>query len=586
MEQINLNLIPGRVLPVCHVSQYDVGRTIRVNLFEGDAVFALATGDTAEIHVRKPDDTVVSSALTVVNGQTYFDIVTTQQMDAAAGPNVCEIQLKRGGDTLGTLNFIMEVEPDPMDGGIASQSEIRDLQAQVDAAVVVAVTALQNDFYEVEAKANYIIDTNTEAPTNVATSALFTKKAGYNSLPYSSGGVNAVRIQSNASYDSYLVEITETRGLFFDTSSLPAYCSITHGVNYTSQSGDYYYCDTATRYRKSENNLPTQNNKLTVNAGDLIAITITANESVILYGLETIYEFSSAAEDQIKAIAGEKKPKVQYDATVDSYDIERLNIYQPAGVGYIKFNFAHYVNGAKNADSWLVHPLTAVNDYLVNRFALTVTGEFECALQISGAPDFMGGSLHGSEVMDFLKVFIDGKEVAPSSITDVTEFETLRIIEQSKLYDPTDETTFAALHGKEYIFTRDKLQINQTIVWQVAETLGNSYLAMLPVAKTAVAKLITDNNYNITDLASSIPLNYTGPQAALSWKDSNGFSVRFSIPKWEINGSGIQGNDVYKATDNGGQNYFKQYFQCCSSGSVAQGEVWKTTTVYEFEINE
>lgn len=144
MEQINLNLIPGRAMPVCHVSQYDVDRTIRCNLFEGDTVFALATGDTAEVHVRKPDDTVVTASLTVVNAQTYLDIKTTQQMDAVAGSNLCEIQLTRSGATLGTLNFIMEVEADPMDGGaVGSQSEIRDLQAQVDAAIATDVPKLE-----------------------------------------------------------------------------------------------------------------------------------------------------------------------------------------------------------------------------------------------------------------------------------------------------------------------------------------------------------------------------------------------------------------------------------------------------------
>ena len=131
MEQINVNLIPGRALPVCHVSQYDVGRQIRCNLFEGDQVFALATGDTAELHVRKPDTTVVTASLTVVNAQTYLDITTTQQMDAVAGANLCEIQIVRSGNTLGTINFIMEVEADPLAEGINSESEIYDLAAQV-----------------------------------------------------------------------------------------------------------------------------------------------------------------------------------------------------------------------------------------------------------------------------------------------------------------------------------------------------------------------------------------------------------------------------------------------------------------------
>lgn len=150
MEQINLNLIPGRAMPVCHVSQYDVDRTIRCNLFEGDTVFALATGDTAEVHVRKPDDTVVTASLTVVNAQTYLDIKTTQQMDAVAGSNLCEIQLTRSGATLGTLNFIMEVEADPMDGGaIGSQSEIRDLQAQVNDAVDVKMGTIEDELEDI-----------------------------------------------------------------------------------------------------------------------------------------------------------------------------------------------------------------------------------------------------------------------------------------------------------------------------------------------------------------------------------------------------------------------------------------------------
>ena len=41
MESFNLNIIPGKDRPVCHASQYDIGRTIRVNLFEGFNVFTL-----------------------------------------------------------------------------------------------------------------------------------------------------------------------------------------------------------------------------------------------------------------------------------------------------------------------------------------------------------------------------------------------------------------------------------------------------------------------------------------------------------------------------------------------------------------
>lgn len=117
MEQINLNLIPGRARPVCHVSQNDVGRTIRLNLFEGSTVFSFASGDTAEVHVLKPDGTTVTASLTVTASQSYVDVVTTQEMDAVAGSNLCEIKITRSNSSLGSLNFVMEVEPDPLSAG-------------------------------------------------------------------------------------------------------------------------------------------------------------------------------------------------------------------------------------------------------------------------------------------------------------------------------------------------------------------------------------------------------------------------------------------------------------------------------------
>lgn len=137
MEQLNLNLIPGKTMPVCHVSQYDVGRTIRFNLFNGSTVYTFAGTETAEVHIRKPDDTVVTKALTVVASTSYVEVSTTQQMTACAGSNIGEIQIKNSGNVIGSLNFVMEVEADPMDdGNTESESEIHDLQQQVNDAVV------------------------------------------------------------------------------------------------------------------------------------------------------------------------------------------------------------------------------------------------------------------------------------------------------------------------------------------------------------------------------------------------------------------------------------------------------------------
>ena len=145
MEQVNLNLIPGGTLPVCHASQYDVGRTIRFNLFEGASVFAFESGDTAEVHIRKPDDTILEASLTVTVAATYVDVVTTEQMTACAGANLGQIEITRGTTVIGTLNFVMEVERDVLSDGVEGESVIKDLAAQVHAATDDRLLEFQDD---------------------------------------------------------------------------------------------------------------------------------------------------------------------------------------------------------------------------------------------------------------------------------------------------------------------------------------------------------------------------------------------------------------------------------------------------------
>ena len=131
MEQINLNLIPGEIFPVCHASQYDVGRQIRINLFDGPSVFTLSGIETLVLDVKKPDTCVVTVEVTNTSSD-YVIITTTQQMTACPGQNMCEIKITNGSTVIGTLNFIMEVEEDPLNNGVTSQSAIHDLYNQVE----------------------------------------------------------------------------------------------------------------------------------------------------------------------------------------------------------------------------------------------------------------------------------------------------------------------------------------------------------------------------------------------------------------------------------------------------------------------
>lgn len=134
METFNLNLIPGKNNPVVHASQFDEGRVIRVNLFEGSSVYNLDGTEVISISVRKNDGHIVTEAITNTS-DSYVEIVTTEQMTACSGSNLCELKIEKGSDVIGTLNFILEVEVDPLDGGDPSESFIYDLNAQIYAAV-------------------------------------------------------------------------------------------------------------------------------------------------------------------------------------------------------------------------------------------------------------------------------------------------------------------------------------------------------------------------------------------------------------------------------------------------------------------
>ena len=150
MESFNLNIIPGKDRPVCHASQYDIGRTIRVNLFEGFNVFTLDGSEVISISVRKPDGNVVTESVTNTS-DSYVEFVTTEQMTACNGSNLCELKLEKGADVIGTMNFILEVEQDPLEGGVQSASEIDNLQTQI-AGMVATEVANQYD------SANVIFD--------------------------------------------------------------------------------------------------------------------------------------------------------------------------------------------------------------------------------------------------------------------------------------------------------------------------------------------------------------------------------------------------------------------------------------------
>lgn len=132
IEIITINLIPGGMKSACHAKQYDKGRVIRANLVNGLTPYSIKSGDVFTLNVKKPDGNIVTVEVEATEGNTYIDFSTTEQMCAVAGKNNCEFSIENGSDLIGTANFLMIVEDSPLEGGIESQSEINNLNRQID----------------------------------------------------------------------------------------------------------------------------------------------------------------------------------------------------------------------------------------------------------------------------------------------------------------------------------------------------------------------------------------------------------------------------------------------------------------------
>lgn len=206
-EVIKLNLIPKGEMPVFHASQFDNGRLITCELYRGEDAYTVPEGYTVELHCRKRDNNIVTLASTLIN-DNVVTFTSTTQLTACHGKNLCEVAIKAADDYLiGTLNFYLEVEKDPLEGGINSTSEIHNLYDQVEEITTEVIGDNYYDKTETDALLDEKADaadvyTKTETDTKLAlkadASSVYTKSqtdtllSAKASITYVDGEISAV----------------------------------------------------------------------------------------------------------------------------------------------------------------------------------------------------------------------------------------------------------------------------------------------------------------------------------------------------------------------------------------------------------
>lgn len=140
---LDLNLIPGKVLPRLNVSQYDKGQTVSVSLWNGDVPYSIPAGCTAQVVGTKADKTGFMYECTIENGQPSF--VITDQMTVFPGEVTLEVIIMDTDNRIGTVNFILDVERAALaDDTQISESDLPiiqqlpEIRAEVEAAAALA----------------------------------------------------------------------------------------------------------------------------------------------------------------------------------------------------------------------------------------------------------------------------------------------------------------------------------------------------------------------------------------------------------------------------------------------------------------
>ena len=145
-QSIELNMIPHGNMPSFYASQYETGRPIIIDIMMGEDTFN-CDELYVELHCRKVDDNIVTLLPDSIDGNTVT-FIGTEQLLACPGKNLCEVCLyvDDSKDTsLGSLNFFIEVEPDPMAGGLTSESEIANLTTQIEQ---ITEEVIGEDYYD------------------------------------------------------------------------------------------------------------------------------------------------------------------------------------------------------------------------------------------------------------------------------------------------------------------------------------------------------------------------------------------------------------------------------------------------------
>lgn len=333
-----------------------------------------------------------------------------------------------------------------------------------------------------------------------------------------------ISLQYNKNYLSYVFRSFKNGSLYFEDDVLGlGYCAIAKGTNPT---GDWYdvsstiqrlNVSSSVRYRISEGNLPTSNNKMNISIGDIVVITVPNDAGTLnIYGSV----FNNALKENIALSATQYNQVNDIVQTSRFYKIIKLSDTQ-YDVEFGAYKTHLIKSTTENFEHWNLLGIECSNIELV-------TTETDILGPIRETNNLYIGGVHGKEKTTDLTIIADGI-IQTMSVGDIINCKKLDIIHESNITSTvTNEVTWNRFY--HLIFTNMKLVVENNYRCIKETTIKRATNGGIFGSPNTVTNAIAVTNklYKPAPTSDKTVTSYIDNTIEATWYYSNGHSITMS----------------------------------------------------------
>jgi hypothetical protein len=195
---------------------------------------------------------------------------------------------------------------------------------------------------------------------------------------------------------------------------------------------------------------------------------------------------------------------IQQADTVDVY----MPTANPQAANYLRYRMQRKPAPAVHSDVWRWNETWEFRRTGERTFTsvrrISTNGEVELAIRQNGKSDFMGGVIHGWEMLSSVTMLLDGVVVALGAVATVTHYpRSVEFVQASDLFEMGVEplTRVAKVH-KRWLFRDGQVKLSTLVEWEASITIDYAYLTMLPCVRTDVSdRAFRDPYYGEEDIS-------------------------------------------------------------------------------------